>query len=103
MKLIINGDNLDINSKIKDLAQEHVGQKIDKHLKNFDQGLRVGWLKIKKGVRWGFEASLKISLPKKEIFAKSKEKELLKTLIAVRNQAIKQIKEYKGKVNLKRG
>jgi ribosomal subunit interface protein len=98
MKLIISGDNLPISQKIKDLAEKHVGQKIDKHLKNFDQGLKVAWLKITKGPRWGFSASLKIALPQKNIFAKSQDQNLLKTLTAIRDQAIKQIKEYKEKV-----
>ena len=98
MKFIISGDNWPINQKIKDLTDKHIGQKIDKYLKSFDQGLKTARLKITKGPRWGFGASLKIRLPKREISAKSQAKNLLKALTIIRNQAIRQIKEYKEKI-----
>jgi len=99
MKLIIEGDYRLITDQVRQLAQTHLGQKIDQYLKNFDQAQRVARLKITKGDRWGFRVSLKMILPRnKEIFADSKNKQLLSALISVRDQAIKQIKTYKEKM-----
>lgn len=99
MKLIITGDKLSINTKIKELADKHLGQKIDKYLEKFNRGIRIARLTLKKGARWGFGASLKLNLPEKgQIFAKAQGKDLLSVLTTIRKQTIIQIKEYKEKL-----
>jgi ribosome-associated translation inhibitor RaiA len=99
MKLIIEGDRQLITDRVKQLAQTHLGIKINRYLEKFGQGIGVARLQITKGVRWGFKASLKMALPKKKIiFADSKNKNLLSTLTDVRNQAIKQIQSHKERL-----
>jgi len=99
MKLIVEGDRQLITDRVKQLAQAHLGIKINRYLRKFDQGIKVARLQITRGTRWGFKASLKMLLPKKKtIFANSKNKSLLSAITDVRSQAIKQIQSYKEKL-----
>ncbi len=104
MKLIINTSNLSLTQKIKDLAHKHLAQKLDKYLTKFGQEIKVARLAIKKDSRWGFSANLRLGLPQRgEIFAKTRGESLLKILIEIRDQAERQIKEYKEKqINTRR-
>lgn len=100
MKLIINAKNFPLSEKLENLANKHLGQKLDKYLAKLDQEVKVARLTIKKNSRWGFESSFNLSLPqKKEVFAKARGEKLLSVLVEIREQAEKQIKEYKEKTN----
>jgi ribosomal subunit interface protein len=99
MRIKIIGDNIDINPRIRKLVIEKVGEGLEKYLPKFNQEIKTATVRIKKHSRWGYKINFDMWLPEKyHIYAEERKGRLLSTLVGLRDQLIRQIKEYKGRL-----
>jgi ribosomal subunit interface protein len=106
MNIQINGVNLDISPKIKEMVDEKLALKLDQLLINFNNEIRTGFLHLEKDKYKHFKAKFDMSLPGKDghLFAECKNIKLISAIIGIREQLEKQIKKYKqDKVNYSLG
>jgi ribosomal subunit interface protein len=97
MNIQINGVNLNISPKIKEMVDEKLAHKLDQLLVNFNEEIKTGFLHLEKDKYKHFKVKFDIALPGKNghLFAQCKNIKLVSAIIGVREQLEKQIKKYK--------
>ena len=106
MNIQINGVNLNITPKIKDMVNKKLVHKLDQLLVNFNEEIKTGFLHLEKDKYKHFKTKFDIALPGKNghLFAECKNIKLVSTIVGIREQLEKQIKKYKqDKVNYSLG
>ena len=99
MKIQITGDNIDIDTRIRDLVHNKIATNLDKYLETFTEDIKTATLNIHKRTRWGYRASFDMLLPGKEhIFAEATHKKLSSAIVKLREKLERQIKEYKNEL-----
>lgn len=100
MNLQIVGVGLDIDKRIKEIADEKIGLELEKYLKDFEEDLKHAHVKIEKLSHGGFNVNFDMRLPGSNghIFSEETGDELLNVLIALRHEVERQIKDYKDKL-----
>lgn len=100
MKIIIRGDNLDIDSRMKKIINEKIGKDLEKFLVNFDEDTKTAYISVFEDKRWGFRISFNMDLPKKKkIFAQVRKKSFLFGVTELRDEVKRQIIKYKYQLN----
>ncbi len=97
MNIQINGVNLNISPKLKEMVDEKLSLKLDQLLVNFNEEIKTGFLHLEKDKYKHFKAKFDMALPGKNghLFAQCKNIKLLSSIIGIREQLEKQIKKYK--------
>lgn len=106
MNIEINGVNLEITPKIKNMVDKKLAHKIDQLLVNFNEEIKTCFLHIERDKYKHFKTKIDMSLPGKDghLFAECNNILLVSAIVGVREQLEKQIKKYKqGKVNYSLG
>lgn len=106
MNVQINGVNLNISQKIKDMINQKLTRKLDQLLTNFNEELKTGFLHLEKDKYKHFTTKFDMALPGKDghLFAQCQNPELVSAIVCIREQLEKQIKKYKqDKVNYSLG
>jgi ribosomal subunit interface protein len=99
MNIQINGNNLEISQKIRDLIDKRFSSKLDKLLTRFNDEIKTAFLSIEKDKYDKYHAQFNMTLPggskESEIYAQNQHETLLTTITGLREQVEKQIKKYK--------
>lgn len=99
MNLQIFSDSIELDEKLTKFIDERFTSKIDRLLTDFDEDMKTASLRIQKGVRWGFKVSFDLVLPgKKQIYSDETGKDLQTTILALRDEVVRQVKDYKDKL-----
>lgn len=100
MNLEIITESIELNDSLRETIKNKFEDKLDKYLKHFDENMKTAYMRIRKDVRWGFQVNFNLMLPgKKAIFAENKDKNLQTSIIGLRHELERQIKEYLYKIN----
>ncbi len=100
MNIQVIGDNVDIDSRYKDIVDDVLGEKIDKLLVDFAEDMKHATVKISKiPSKSLFQLNFNMWLPGKEqIFADSEHEVFMSAVVNLREAVESQIKKYKGKL-----
>ncbi len=99
MNLQIISDDFKLDEKLTKFIEERFTQKIDKLLMDFDEDMKIATMRIEKGSRWGFKVNFDLMLPgKKHVYSDETGKNLQTTILALRNEVMSQVKDYKEKL-----
>lgn len=103
MNIITKAENVELTDELRGQIEEKIVVGLDKYLGNFKEGVAVANLRIKKRSRWGYRVNFSMWLPgKKHIFAQVRHSDLSLALVQLKKEAARQIKDYLGRVSLKR-
>ena len=98
MKIEIKTKDLEITDFVQKLVDNKLKPKIDRLLKKLPADRKSALLRLTTRSRWGYKASLSMSLPGKvRIFGKEIHKNLESAIVNLREEVVRQIKEYKEK------
>lgn len=106
MNIEINGVNLDITPKIKEMVDKKLAHKLDQLLIKFNEDLKTGFLHIEKNKYKHFKVKFDMALPGKNgrLVSECNNLILVSAIVGLREQLEKQIKKYKqDKVNYSLG
>lgn len=98
MNIQINGVNLIISPKIRQMINDKFVVKLDQLLPQFNNELKTAFLHIKRDKRYKtYTAKFDMTLPghKKSFFAENCNDDLINAITGLREQIEKQIKKYK--------
>ena len=97
MNIQIDGTNLEISSKIKDLVATKLSAKLDRLLPHFNDEIKTAFLHLEKDKYQIYHAKFDMALPGKEgnIVATHEHKIFISAITGLREQIEKQIKKYK--------
>lgn len=76
---------------------------LDKLLADFEENMKEATVRIEEGERWGVRVSFSMRLGKRKIFAQEHEEDLMKVVVAVREEAERQIKRVRAEMSWKSG
>ncbi len=97
MKIQIAWEKIEPTEQDKQMVLEKLAS-LDKLLQRFEEDLKVAEVRIMRRSRWGFRIRFDMQLPGKHIFATEMGDELVNVVVAVREEAEIQIKEYVEKL-----
>lgn len=103
MNATVIGENFDLSERQKELIEEKLLKKLDKHLKTFAEDLKNPTIKAERVERQdAFKISFDMWLPgKKQIFAEESHKEFVSAVVDLREQLERQIRDYKDQLQPK--
>lgn len=98
MNIIFNPQKLTISDRLRKRIETKFETGLGKHLKNYQEDLKIASLSIEKVSRSGYEFKFAMNLPGCPINIKDTHKVLLDGVIRVRDKAKRQIQKNLGKL-----
>lgn len=100
MNIQFVGDGVDIDSHIKDLIQTKLSDEIEVLLTDFEEDLKVAHVKLEKIGRGGFKINFDMRLPGSNghIYSEETGDDLQNVLVALKREVLRQVKEYKDRL-----
>ena len=98
MNIQIDGSNLEVSQKIKDMIEEKLISKLDHLLPKFNNEIKTAFLHLQKGKYKTYLVKFDMVLPGKsgQIVATNEHRLLISAITGLREQVEKQIKKYKS-------
>ncbi|MGD8744115.1 MAG: HPF/RaiA family ribosome-associated protein [Candidatus Woesebacteria bacterium] len=98
MKLQITGKGVKVSRRLMDLVGKKLG-KVDRLLSDFKEDTKLSRVKISKSKRWGYKVKYSMKLPgKTKIYAQEKGKTLESALTKLKDNVLRQTRQYKRKL-----
>lgn len=98
MNIIFNPQKLNISDRLKQRIETKFETGLGKHLKHYQEDLKIASLSIEKKTRSGYEIKFDMNLPGCPINIKETHKVLLDGIISVRNKAKRQVQKFTEKL-----
>jgi ribosomal subunit interface protein len=97
MNIQVDGTNLEISQKIKEIIDQKLSLKLDQLLPDFNNEIKTAFLHLEKDKYQNYIAKFDMALPGQDghIVATHQHRILVSAIIGVREAVEKQIKKYK--------
>lgn len=97
MKIEVLAKNMEVEARVRTLVEKRLIPKIDKFLESVPEDEKLATIRFEKRRRWGYKASFSMRLPEEEpIYAESVAERLLSVIVDLREQVLRQVKQYRG-------